>query len=201
MKRRILLGGLAGGAIVAASGLMHRQWVTRDVVQKQSLAEFRPSGPFDVCVVGTGPAGCTLAEHLTEAGQRVLLLESGVALTDSAGMQKAFTLDTYSSSGELDYPLQSSRMRTLGGTSSIWTGRCPRMLPSDFSDNNLAPGGGWPVSYTELQPYYRAAEKNAPCSRRQAYCFSRATAWRSSGQFNRRSQPYAGTGQAAGNRY
>jgi hypothetical protein len=159
MKRRTLLGGLAGGAVVAASGLMYRKWVLRDVVQKQSLAQYTPSDSFDVCVVGTGPAGCTVAERLSDAGQRVLLLESGAALTDSAGMQRAYSLDTYSNSGVLDYPLQSSRMRTLGGTSSIWTGRCPRMLPSDFSHNPLAPGGGWPVTYTELQPYYRAAEK------------------------------------------
>ena len=32
---------------------------------------------YDVCVVGTGPAGITLARKLSEAGQTVLLLEAG----------------------------------------------------------------------------------------------------------------------------
>ena len=32
---------------------------------------------YDVCVVGTGPAGITLARKLSAAGQIVLLLEAG----------------------------------------------------------------------------------------------------------------------------
>ena len=32
---------------------------------------------YDVCVVGTGPAGITMARKLSLAGQKVLLLEAG----------------------------------------------------------------------------------------------------------------------------
>jgi len=159
VKRRTLLAGLAGGSVVLVAGLSYQRWSTRDVIRHQPLTAFDSTSDYDACIVGTGPAGCTLAERLSDAGYRVLLVESGTALTDGQGMQKAFTLDVYSNSGPLDYPLQGSRMRVFGGTSNIWTGRCPRMLPSDFADNPLAPGGTWPISYLELQPFYRQAEK------------------------------------------
>jgi choline dehydrogenase-like flavoprotein len=34
-------------------------------------------GGFDVCVVGAGPAGITLARRLAAAGARVALMEAG----------------------------------------------------------------------------------------------------------------------------
>ncbi len=159
MKRRTLLAGLLGGSAAAASGLSYRKWVTRHDIESQTLAQFTPSKDYDVCIIGTGPAGSTLAQRMSEAGQRVLLLESGSALTDSAGMQESVKLDSYSVSGSIEYPLQGSRLRALGGTSNIWTGRCPRLLPIDFSSNPLAPKGKWPVTYAEMQPYYRKAEQ------------------------------------------
>jgi len=159
VKRRTLLAGLAGGLGAAASGLSYQRWKSRDVINYQPLTSFTQSDTFDTCIIGTGPAGCTLAERLSDAGYRVLLMESGTELTDTDGMQKAQALDVYSSSGPLDYPLGTSRIRAFGGTSNIWTGRTPRMLPSDFSGNPLAPKGDWPISYPELQPYYVAAEK------------------------------------------
>jgi choline dehydrogenase-like flavoprotein len=160
MKRRTVLAGLVGGSVAAATGLLVKKYSNQEEVKYLPLEQFQPSSDFDVCIIGTGPAGCTLAERLSAAGHRVLLLESGVSVTDSNGAVMAAGLDMYSSSGELDYPLQASRLRALGGTSNIWTGRCPRMLPSDFSDNPLAPGGSWPISYEELQPYYRMAEES-----------------------------------------
>jgi len=149
VKRRTILAGLVGGSVSAATGLSYKRWIAHHDIEYQELAQFTPSQDYDVCIVGTGPAGCTLAQRLRDAGQRVLLLESGPDLTDNESMQETEKLDTYSISGSIEYPLQGTRMRALGGTSSIWTGRCTRMLPSDFSGNPLAPNGSWPVSYTE----------------------------------------------------
>jgi len=42
----------------------------RDVMQ-------RHSGRLDVCIVGAGAAGCTLAKTLAEGGMRVVVLEAG----------------------------------------------------------------------------------------------------------------------------
>ena len=37
----------------------------------------RQGSTFDVCVIGSGPAGGFMAKELTEAGAKVLLLEAG----------------------------------------------------------------------------------------------------------------------------
>lgn len=158
MKRRTILAGMVGGSVAAVTGWSYRQSLNNHEIEQQTLSQFTSAVDYDVCIIGTGPAGCTLAQRLSDAGQRVLILESGSALSDSDGMQESVKLDSYSVSGPFDYPLQGSRLRALGGTSNIWTGRCPRLLPSDFSNNSLAPKGSWPVTYAEMQPYYRAAE-------------------------------------------
>ncbi|WP_330334316.1 GMC family oxidoreductase [Streptomyces sp. NBC_00536] len=58
--------------------------------------------------------------------------------------------------GELPYA--SGYLRANGGTGTIWTGLTPRMLPEDFDTEAFGYGRRWPLSYTELEPHYRAAE-------------------------------------------
>ncbi|MFE2249904.1 GMC family oxidoreductase [Streptomyces lavendulae] len=58
--------------------------------------------------------------------------------------------------GELPYA--SGYLRANGGTGNIWTGLTPRMLPEDFDTEAFGYGRSWPLSYTELEPHYRAAE-------------------------------------------
>ena len=102
MKRRTLLAGLAAAtATIAGSGLFYNRWSNRNVVRYQSLDHFDAAVKFDVCIIGTGPAGTTLATRLGDSGKRVLLLESGSSIHDTEGMQAASSLDAYSSSGEV----------------------------------------------------------------------------------------------------
>lgn len=50
--------------------------------------------------------------------------------------------------------------RVVGGTTMHWEAKTPRMLPEDFKMRTLfGKGLDWPISYEELQPYYRIAEK------------------------------------------
>ena len=57
-------------------------------------------------------------------------------------------------------PFQSSYTRSKGGTTLHWLGTCLRMLPSDFKEKDLFDAGkNWPISYSDLQPYYRMAER------------------------------------------
>lgn len=58
--------------------------------------------------------------------------------------------------GELPYA--SGYVRVNGGTGNIWTGLTPRMLPEDFDTEAFGYGRSWPLTYTDLEPYYRAAE-------------------------------------------
>lgn len=53
----------------------------------------------------------------------------------------------------------STYLRSLGGTSLHWLGTCPRMVPNDFRlQSTYGVGVDWPLTYDELEPYYRRAE-------------------------------------------
>lgn len=160
MKRRYFLAGLATTGSAVASGLLYKEWVVQKSIEHASLSNYNPGDNYDVCIIGTGPAGCTLANNLSNAGQNVLMLESGSTLDDLETLQSNPKLDKYTTSGGLEYYIHGTRFRALGGTSNIWSGRCPRLLPTDFSENPLAPNRKWPISYNDLQKFYSDAEKS-----------------------------------------
>ncbi|MEV6725481.1 GMC family oxidoreductase [Streptomyces xanthochromogenes] len=57
-------------------------------------------------------------------------------------------------------PYGSGYVRANGGTGNVWTGLTPRMLPEDFATlTTFGYGRDWPLSYAELEPHYRAAER------------------------------------------
>lgn len=58
------------------------------------------------------------------------------------------------------FPLDSTYARTLGGTTMHWEGKALRMLPEDFeSQTRYGRGRDWPITYRDLAPYYRTAER------------------------------------------
>ena len=107
----------------------------------------------DVCIVGAGVAGQTLAMSLVEKGIDVLLCESGKRDFDS----KIQSLAEGKNIGETYYDLHTSRLRLYGGTAAIWGGRCAELDPIDFEKRDFVPHSGWPISKTTLDPYYEKA--------------------------------------------
>ena len=82
----------------------------------------------DICIVGAGAAGITLAREFSGKSFRVCLLESG-------GLE--FENETQSLyAGEivgLPYiPLEIARLRYFGGTTNHWGGYCQPLDESDF---------------------------------------------------------------------
>ena len=116
----------------------------------------------DVCVVGAGPAGITLALDLAERGLSVVLLESGHTGRD-AGAQRLNVGEV--ADARQHNPPERYRLRTLGGASAIWGGRCMPMDPLDFETRPQLPLSGWPLSWHELQPFYEAANQWAEAGR------------------------------------
>lgn len=158
MKRREFLFGTAGSLLLALAGCARRKW-SADDTRFAVLEDTAARSDIDVCIIGSGPAGSALAIDLVNAGKRVVILESGSASLDTVETARAQKLDAYETFG-LDYPLADTRVRAVGGTTAVWTGRTPRMLPGDFEPHPLTPPDNpWPLGYEELKPYYRRAEQ------------------------------------------
>lgn len=107
----------------------------------------------DLCVIGAGAAGITLARELAGGPLRVILLESG-----------GFTMDPDAqglAGGEvagLPYmPLAGTRLRYFGGTTNHWGAVCRPFAQRDFEPEAHTPMSGWPIGLADLQPYYRRA--------------------------------------------
>ncbi len=107
----------------------------------------------DVCLVGAGAAGITLARALRGRGLDVVVLESG-GLEEEPDAQ---TLNHGDAVGRPYYPLDETRYRRLGGTTHRWAGWCRPLDPVDFEPRSGVPDMGWPLAYDELSPYYRPA--------------------------------------------
>ena len=75
---------------------------------------------YDVCVVGAGPVGISLAVELGRKGVSVLLLESG-AMSPVASIQE---LSDAELNPNVHDDMRIAVARMLGGTSNLWGARC-----------------------------------------------------------------------------
>jgi len=160
-RRGFLIGLGAVGVAAAGYGLYRHLRVPP--LKGPALPPLRLTAPpegqaFDVCIVGSGPAGAALGIDLARAGVRTVILESGESF--GAMDDRLEGLERYRSVGPIDYPLRWTRVRALGGTSNVWTGRCSRLHPLDLEANAYTPPGtAWPISYADLAPYYARADR------------------------------------------
>jgi choline dehydrogenase-like flavoprotein len=117
-------------------------------VERDPFAALR----YDVCIVGGGVAGITLALNLSPS-LRILLLEGG-------GYENTVeTQDVYagSSVGQEYFDLRVSRLRFLGGSSNHWAGDCRPLDDFDFESSPNVPHSGWPIRKTDIDPYLESA--------------------------------------------
>lgn len=136
-----------------------------------------PSDKVDVCVVGSGVAGATVASKLAGRGYSVVILEAGErfpppgqryeqmerALRPSRSQSEVWNVggerDKYTTSGPIDYPLNQLRVKGVGGTTLHWAGYTPRFHERDFEmESRYGLARDWPISYENLRPYYAKAE-------------------------------------------
>jgi len=109
----------------------------------------------DLCIVGAGAAGITLARHLASADLKVCLLESG----GFEFSQSTQSLCEGKVTGRGYFDLDMARLRFFGGSTNHWSGWCCPLDPIDFEPRADLPGSGWPIGYEELEPYYRRAHE------------------------------------------
>ncbi|NJL26773.1 MAG: GMC family oxidoreductase [Thermoanaerobaculia bacterium] len=131
-----------------------------------------------VCIVGSGPAGCTLANFLVQQGIDVILLDGSRPLWpdpnqqvvnaykyndndllyngQTAGLMAAnepqFLIRPSRSVGNAS---PTERERIYGGTGTHWGGQSRPLDPVTFEKRPDFPG--WPVTRDELDPFYDLA--------------------------------------------
>ena len=116
----------------------------------------------DICIVGAGVAGITLASEFLGSQLSVAIVESG----DLEPNARTQSLNVGRNIGVPYYELDQTRARGVGGTSHNW--RCKigesnlgvRLMgldPIDFEKRPWVPNSGWPFGKTELDRFYTRA--------------------------------------------
>lgn len=107
-----------------------------------------------VCVIGSGAAGTTVAAELARWGVDLVVLEAGGW---RAERQAQDTYRGFMTAGSHHDPLELVRQKRIGGTTWMWGGRCVPLDDVDFEGRPSAGTTGWPINREELVPYYRRA--------------------------------------------
>lgn len=128
---------------------------SRDIERDQQIET-------DICIVGAGVAGLTLASELSNENYRVSLIECGGEEPDKS-TQSLFWGENI---GQPYYPLDTTRICGYGGTSHRWLinllnghlgVRIRSMDAIDFEKRDWVPYSGWPFSKADIDPYYHRA--------------------------------------------
>ncbi len=110
----------------------------------------------DICVVGAGAAGISLALELANTQFSVLVLESG-------GLKPEQETQNLYAGTVVDERLHSLpdryRQRRFGGTTTIWGGRCMPFDAIDFEARDYVQHSGWPINLDALTSFYPKANQ------------------------------------------
>jgi choline dehydrogenase-like flavoprotein len=128
----------------------------------------------DACIIGSGAGGGVVAKALTEHGARVVLLEAGRRF-DPLKDYTSHLSDWESASSEIQKQFRVPSMDKVtfgnpntakpfviygvGGGTLSYLAYAVRLDPDDFRVNSLdGVGIDWPITYEDLEPYYRKVE-------------------------------------------
>jgi choline dehydrogenase-like flavoprotein len=107
----------------------------------------------DVCVIGAGPVGLTVARALSEKCRTVVLLERGGTQTSSPTEDLDIAFDRGPYRGAT-----SGRAFGPGGTSALWGGQLLPMREADLDARAQIGAPHWPISYADLEPHFLTLE-------------------------------------------
>lgn len=110
----------------------------------------------DLCIVGSGAAGISMALEFAGSGLDVLVLEAGGqgARPEDQALYEGTVADE-----RLHSPPDRYRQRRFGGTTTIWGGRCMPFDAIDFETRPQIPFSGWPIGLDALLPWYPKANR------------------------------------------
>jgi choline dehydrogenase-like flavoprotein len=107
----------------------------------------------DICIIGSGAAGLTLASELRDSGLRVIVLSGGPEQVTA----RAQALYRTEIAGLRMSGAEDLRFRVFGGSTRRWAGQLLPLVEEDFAVREWVPHSGWPLTLAELAPYYTRA--------------------------------------------
>ena len=144
---------------------------TRGLPGRETMRRYRDEDPVDLIIVGCGAGGGTLAQRLSRAGWRVVVLDAGPFwdpdrdwVSDEKGSSHIYWNEKRIIGGKDPVELgKNNSGRGVGGSMVHYAGYCPRFHPSDFETHTLdGVGADWPISYWDLKPHYERVEAELP---------------------------------------
>lgn len=122
----------------------------------------------DICIVGAGAAGISMALEWLGSPYKVILLEGGGFEYDD----KVQELYNGKLTGQQYYPMKSSRLHYFGGSTEHWGGMCSTFDEIDFEEREWVENSGWPIKKEEISSFYPRAHPLldlGPCEYSVAY--------------------------------
>jgi len=107
----------------------------------------------DLCIIGAGAVGISMAREFIGSGLDVIVLESG-GREFEADIQSLYEGENIG----MPYDVEAWRLRYFGGTTNHWGGVCGLLDEIDFEARTWLPHSGWPISRSELLPFYEKAQ-------------------------------------------
>jgi choline dehydrogenase-like flavoprotein len=111
----------------------------------------------DLCIVGSGPAGLSIAKEFAGTRTDVWVIESG-GLSEEPETQALYEIESVGAPRIMNQDV--IRYRILGGASHIWTGRCAPFDKIDFQQRSWVPYSGWPITPDSLENYLERSGEN-----------------------------------------
>lgn len=109
----------------------------------------------DICIIGAGAAGISMALEWMNSPYKVILLEGGGFEYDEQ-VQELYAGKT---TGQRYFPLKSIRLHYFGGTTGHWAGWCAEFDEIDFKKRDWIPLSGWPITLNDIKPFYPRAQQ------------------------------------------
>jgi choline dehydrogenase-like flavoprotein len=109
----------------------------------------------DICVIGAGAAGITIALKLMESGSSIIVL-SGGETKESERAQRLYRSEIV---GHAHDGVHTGRCRAMGGTTTLWGGQAFPFSDIDFGHREWVQNSGWPITSSDLEPYYDKARE------------------------------------------
>lgn len=110
----------------------------------------------DLCIIGSGPAGLSIAKEFAGTNLQVWVLESG-GFQEEAETQALYEIESV---GVPRLPQTQARNRILGGSTHTWFGRSASFNEMDYKPRHWVPFSGWPINSDDLASYLERASHN-----------------------------------------